>query len=323
MGFWSGRRVLVTGAAGFVGSHVAEALVAEGALVRASVRRLPAPFLDAPADLVERAPGDLEDPAACARVVEGQDVVMHVAGHVGGIGYNRKHHATLFLRNLRPLMNLLEASRDAGVERFLVTSSACIYRRDCPIPTPEEDGTVGSPEPTNAGYGWSKRMQEYLGAEFSREFGLPVAIARPFNAYGPRDDFDPATSHVVPALIRKVLEGEGPITVWGSGRQSRAFLYVEDLARGLLRVTERYARADPVNLGPEEEVTIGDLVRLLVRIAGVDREVRFDAGRPEGQPRRACDTSKMKRVLDWTPEIGLQEGLRRTVAWYREHRHVS
>ncbi|MGD8377320.1 MAG: NAD-dependent epimerase/dehydratase family protein [Acidobacteriota bacterium] len=323
MGFWKGRKVVVTGAGGFVGSHVVEALLGEGATVRASVRRLPAPFLSGLGDAIERMPGDLEDPGVCSRLVAGQQAVLHVAGHVGGIGYNRKHHATLFLRNLRPLMNLLEASRDAGAERFLVTSSACVYRRDAPIPTPEEDGTVGSPEPTNAGYGWSKRMQEYLGVEFAREFGLSVAIARPYNAYGPRDDFDPATSHVIPALIRKVLEAEGPITVWGSGRQSRSFLYVKDLARGLLRVAERYAEADPVNLGPEEEITIGDLVRLLARIAGVDREIRFDEGRPEGQPRRACDTRKMKQVLGWAPEVSLEAGLRETVAWYREQRLAS
>ena len=317
--FWSGRRVLVTGAGGFVGSHLTEELVARGARVTAAVRREPAHFLDGVRDRIELRSGDLEDAGFCAKLVHGHGTVLHLAAHVGGIAYNRLHHATLFVRNLQPLMNMLEAARGASVERFLVTSSACIYRRDCPIPTPESDGTQGSPEPTNAGYGWAKRMQEYLGAEYAREFSLPVAIARPFNAYGPRDDFRAETSHVIPALIRKVLEGEGPVEVWGSGRQSRGFLYVTDLVEGLLRTAERHVEAEPVNIGPVEETTIGDLVRTILEISGRQRDIVFDTSRPEGQPRRACDTTTMRRVLDWTPTTTLALGLRRTIEWYRDH----
>jgi GDP-L-fucose synthase len=244
-------------------------------------------------------------------------MVLHQAAHVGGVEYNRTRHATLFLRNMRPFENVLEAASAEGVDRLLVTSSACVYPRECTFPLAERDGTTGEPEATNAGYGWAKRMQEYLGAAFRREHGLPIAIARPFNAYGPRDDFRPERSHVIPALIRRACEGEDPFVVWGSGNQTRTFLFVEDFALGLLLVAEKHPVPEPINLGSREEISIRTLVDTVLRLAGRSPRIVFDPSRPEGQPRRSCDTRRMVEVLGWEPATPLEEGLRRTVAWYR------
>jgi GDP-L-fucose synthase len=312
LGFWRGRRVLVTGGTGFVGSRVTALLLGEGATVAVTSRSAPEKRTD-----VEVCVGDLEDPGFAARACRGREIVLHLAAHVGGVEYNRVRHASLYLRNMRPFESVLEAAHAAGVARFLVTSSACVYPREGPFPLAERDGTTGAPEATNAGYGWAKRMQEYLGAAFAREHGLSVAIARPFNAYGPGDDFRPERSHVIAALVRRACAGEDPFVVWGSGEQTRTFLYVDDFARGLLLVAEKHPVAEPVNLGSREEVSIRRLVEMVLRAAGHAPRVVFDPTRPEGQPRRSCDVTRMVEVLDWEPTTPLEEGLRRTVEWYR------
>jgi len=300
-----------------VGSHLVERLASEGAEVTVPSRRSRPPFLMAVLPRIRLLTGDLEDRSFCREVLAGQQVVMHLAAHVGGIDYNRRHHASLFHRNMLPLLNVLEIARHARVERFLVTSSACVYPRDSRIPTSEEEGARGEPEPTNGGYGWAKRMQEYLGAAVMQEFGLPVAIARPYNAYGPRDDFAPETSHVIPALIGRVLSGEDPLVVWGSGEQTRTFLYVKDFVHGLMLCVEKYARGIPVNIGSSTEISIRRLVGLILEVSGRRPEVRFDPSRPEGQPRRCCDVSRMKEVLNWEPGTELEKGLQETIRWYR------
>jgi GDP-L-fucose synthase len=313
LGFWRGRRVLVTGGTGFVGSRVTALLLQEGATVAVTSRS--ASVQTAPD--VELCVGDLEDPGFAARSCRNREIVLHLAAHVGGVAYNRVRHATLFLRNMRPFQSVLEAAHAAGIQRFLVTSSACVYPREGPFPLVEGDGTKGEPEATNAGYGWAKRMQEYLGAAFAREHGLAVAIARPFNAYGPGDDFRAERSHVIAALVRRACEGEDPFVVWGSGNQTRSFLYVDDFARGLLLLAEKHPVAEPVNLGSREEVSIRTLVDMVLRAAGHTPRVVFDPARPEGQPRRSCDVTRMVEVLGWEPTTPLAEGLRRTVEWYR------
>jgi len=218
-------------------------------------------------------------------------------------------------------LNVIKAAERQKVDRFLVTSSACIYPRFCSIPTPEDEGFVGEPEPTNSGYGWAKRMQEYLGAQYAREFGLSVSIARPYNAYGPRDNFGPASSHVIPALIRKAFESaDGFLNVWGDGSHSRSFLYVDDFARGLLEVAARILWQMLLTLVQEKKRLCGSLpFRSQIssrKSEGVPIRPRFEPAGMTGQPRRCCDTSKANRVLGFRAQIGLLEGLKRTVEWF-------
>lgn len=322
MSFWRRKRVLVAGGSGFIGSHVTERLVAAGARVTVADRLSPEGRRNLAAVWKDVRPvkADLLDAAACRRVSRGQDVVLQLAAVVAGVGYNSRHHATLFRDNMALALNMLEAARREDVGRFLVVSSACVYPRDCVVPTPEGEGFRDRPEATNEGYGWAKRMSEYLGRAYRDEFGLKTAIARPYNAYGPRDHFDPGTSHVIAALVKRVCDGEDPVVVWGNGRPSRAFLYVDDFARGLIEVAEKYPQADPVNLGTDEEVTIKELALKIMRIAGSKAKLRFDPSKPSGQPRRNCDTRKARELVGFQAAVPLDEGLRRTIEWYRANR---
>lgn len=322
--YWDRKKVLVTGGGGFVGSHLVEALVAVGRGVRVTVvgrsalqarRHLSGVWRD-----IRFVSADLFDPSAARRVCRGQDMVLNLAASVGGVGWNSVHHASLFRDNIALGMNVLEGARRAGVGRFLAVSSACVYPRDCEIPTPESEGFRGRPEATNEGYGWAKRMSEYAGAAYAGEFGMEVAVARPYNAYGPRDHFDYERSHVIAALVRRVCDGADPVRVWGTGRATRSFLYVSDLARGLLDVAAKYPKADPLNLGTDEEVSIGNLARMIVRLAGTGAKLLFDPSKPSGQPRRRCDTTRSARTIGFRARVSLEEGLSRTIAWYRENR---
>ena len=324
MSYWDKKKVLVTGGSGFIGSHVVERLVKNHRGVRVTVAARMSPENRTNLDAVRRdiriAKVDLRDPTACRRACKGQDVVLNLAGVVGGVGYNSVHHGSLFRDNMTLQLNMIEAARLQKVPRYLVVSTACVYPRDCAIPTPESEGFRDAPERTNEGYGWAKRMGEYLGRSYAREFGMKIAIVRPYNAYGPRDHYDPKQSHVIAALVRRVCRGENPLKVWGDGTSTRAFLYVEDFARGLLDVAEKYPKADPVNIGSEKEVSIKDLAKAVLRAAGAEKtKLVFDPSKPSGQPRRACDTKKSRKVLGFTATISLDEGLRRTIAWYREN----
>ena len=183
----------------------------------------------------------------------------------------------------------------------------------------ESEGFVDRPEMTNEGYGWAKRMEEYLAGAYASEFAMSIAVARPYNAYGPRDDFDPETSHVIPALVRKAFDpSTSELVVWGSGRQSRSFLFVSDFADGLIRTCERSAHSEAVNIGADQETTIGEIVQRIVALAGTGKTVRFDTDKPEGQPRRHCDTARLERELDFRARVDLDAGLAETVRWYRE-----
>jgi GDP-L-fucose synthase len=322
--WWDRKTVLVTGGGGFIGSHLVEQLLALAPTARVTVadrmspehrRNLAAVIKD-----VRVLKTDLLDPAACARACRGQEVVLNLAAKVAGVGYNSRHHATMFRDNMALALNMMEGARAAGAGRFLVVSSACVYPRHCAIPTPESDGFKDAPEETNEGYGWAKRMAEYLGRSYAAEFGMQVAIARPYNAYGPRDHFEEDKSHVIAALVRRVCSGVDPVLVWGDGRATRAFLFVEDFARGLLEVAEKHPKADPVNIGSADEVSIRRLAESILRLSGSKARLRFDASKPSGQPRRACDTRKAARLIGFKARVGLEEGLARTIAWYRAHR---
>jgi len=298
-----------------------EQLLCLGAQPIVLSRRPESTFLQHCTQRIQLRQCDLESYESTHKALEGSSVVLNLAAKVAGLEYNSTHSASIFHENMQIFLNVIKAAERQKVDRFLVTSSACVYPRHCSIPTPENEGFVGEPEPTNSGYGWAKRMQEYLGAQYAREFGLSVSIARPYNAYGPRDNFDVASSHVIPALIRRAFESKnGYLNVWGDGSHSRSFLYVDDFARGLLEVAARYPMADPVNLGSEEETTIRELATriadLVSRVRGVRIQPRFEPAGLTGQSRRCCDTSKANRVLGFRARVALSEGLERTVEWF-------
>lgn len=326
--FWQGKKVLVTGGSGFIGSHVVEMLVAAGAQVRVSTTTQISPQgkrnLATVLDHIEVVSANLRNLDQAIAACQGQDYVINAAAKVAGVQWNMAHPASMFSETMLMGMNVLEAARQAGCERFLVVSSACVYPRFCAIPTPETEGFKDEPEPTNIGYGWAKRMSEFLGKAYHDEYGMTVAIARPYNAYGPRDNFDPSMSHVIPGIIHRLYQGENPFHVWGDGEQSRSFLYVKDFARGLIEVIEKYPEADPLNLGANEEVKIKDLVNLIMEVAGrQDIPIIFDSSKPSGQPRRCCDTTKAEEKIDWQPEYSLRRGLEETIAWYKETYNIE
>ncbi|MBI4551544.1 MAG: NAD-dependent epimerase/dehydratase family protein [Candidatus Latescibacteria bacterium] len=323
MSFWTGRRTLVTGGTGFIGSHLVERLLDEGAAVRV-VGRDPArldQMIGRRAAAVEFLTGDLRVPDVAHRACQGMDAVFHLAGRIAGAGYNSAHPGTSFTDNVAIGLHLLDGAVRAGVERVLCVSSACVYRRHCTVPTPESEGFVDDPDEANFGYGWAKRALEVQARSYAKEYPIKVGIVRPYNAYGPRDNFDWETSHVIPALIRKVVEGQDPLIVWGDGSQSRSFLYVSDFVEGLLLALERYPVCDPVNIGTDEEIAVADLVRLIIELAGSRVRVQFDPTRPSGQPRRNGDFSRARTLLSFQPKVRLTEGLKTTIDWYLAQRN--
>ena len=318
--FWKNKKVLVTGGTGFIGSHVVEQLVTRGAKVTVFDRMSGGKIkhIGHLKKIVNFIPGDCTDLEAATAACRTQQVVMNLAAKVGGISYNRSHQATMLSTNLAIASTMIEAARRAEVERFLVVSSACIYPADAKIPTAETEGFRGEPEPTNGGYGWAKRMAEKLGMYYAQQYGMKVGIVRPYNAYGPRDHFDPESSHVIPALIKRVFDRENPLAVWGSGKQTRAFLYVEDFVEGLISAIERYPVADPVNLGTNEEVSIADLVHMIVSLSGKHTDITFDTTKPDGSPRRNSDNTKAEKHIGFVAKTPLSDGLKKTIEWYRK-----
>lgn len=320
MSFWKNKRVLVTGGAGFIGSHVVELLVEKDAKVRVAdnLENGNLENLEKVKNKIEFTKSNLHDISDCLGVCKDIDIVLNLAAKVGGIEFNKNHPGTMFRDNILIGANMLEAAKQNNVERFLAVSSACVYPRFCKVPTPESEGFRDAPESTNDGYGWAKRMAEFQATAYNREFGMKIAIARPYNTYGPRDHFDLEKSHVIPALIKRIFDGENPLVVWGDGQQTRAFIYVTDTARGLISVIEKYPDADPVNIGTDQEIEIKDLVKMILEMSGAKTEVIFDASRPSGQPRRNSDNSKAMRTMGFRAEIDLRKGLKMTIDWYKE-----
>jgi GDP-L-fucose synthase len=303
-------RILVTGGAGFLGSHVVDLLRAEGE----------DPFV------ARRRDYDLIDPAATRRLFADArpELVFHLAAEVGGIGANRENPGRYWHANLAMGLNVLEESRRAGVEKLVLVGTICAYPELTPVPFREHDLWAGYPESTNAPYGVAKRALLTGAQAYREQYGLNAIYLLPVNLYGPRDDFDLRTSHVVPALIRKMLDardaGEGTVVLWGDGRPTREFLYVEDCAEALVLAARRYNRPEPVNLGTGEEISIRDLAALVADITGFAGEVSWDVSKPGGQARRCLDVSRAERLLGFRARTPLRAGLERTVAWYAEHR---
>jgi GDP-L-fucose synthase len=303
------KRIMVTGGAGFLGSYVCTRLDALGSEVIIPRRR----DVDLTEQLAVRALMSQEHP----------NIVVHLAAEVGGIGANRANPGRYFYANATMGINVIEESRRAGVEKLVQVGTVCAYPKYTRVPFKEEHLWDGYPEETNAPYGVAKKSLLVMLQAYRDQYGFNGIYLLPVNLYGPGDNFDLETSHVIPALIRKFVAardgGASTVDVWGTGSASREFLYVEDAARAIAMATERYDGAEPVNVGAGREVTIRDLVGMIAEITGFEGDIRWDATKPDGQPRRMLDTSRAREHFGFEAEIGLEEGLRRTVAWWEKH----
>lgn len=311
MPFWADKRVVVTGGAGFLGSFVVEALERRGC------RSIVVP---------RSREYDLVDMAAVERLYRDArpDVVIHLAARVGGIGANRANPGRFFYDNLMMGVQLIEAGRLRGLQKLVALGTICAYPKFTPVPFREDDLWNGYPEETNAPYGLAKKMLLVQSQAYRQQYGFNSIVLFPVNLYGPRDNFDLETSHVIPALIRKCVEAkerrQPEIVLWGDGTPSREFLYVEDAAEGILLATERYDGSDPVNLGTGEEITIAGLAGLIASQAGYEGRIVWDTGKPNGQPRRCLDVSRAKRLFGFEARVSLREGVKRTVEWFQTNR---
>ncbi len=307
--FWQGKTVLVTGGAGFLGSR----------LVQMLERRQPAEV---------RAPRsrdhDLRRREDCRTVVQGMDVVIHLAAQVGGIGFNRDAPGELFFSNLMMGTQLMEEARLAGVDKFVGVGTICSYPKHTPTPFKEVDLWKGYPEETNAPYGLSKIMLLVQGQAYREQYGFNSIYLMPTNLYGPGDNFDPDSSHVIPALIKKVLDamdaGQSEVVVWGTGKATRDFLYVDDAAEGILKAAELYDEAAPLNLGSGTEISIRELAELIVELCGFKGKLMWDAGKPDGQPRRMVDSTRAREAFGFVTDTTFRSGLRDAIEWYSKHR---
>ena len=311
MRFGDGMEVLVTGGAGFLGSSLVRTLERHG-LTKESIR------VPRSRDL------DLRRWEDCVTAVEDVDLVIHLAAKVGGIGYNMENPGSLFYDNAIMGIQLMEAARQAGVEKFVAVGTICAYPKFTPVPFREEELWNGYPEETNAPYGLAKKMLLVQAQAYRQQYGFDAIYLLPVNLYGPGDNFDPASSHVIPALIKKFVEavdeGAKSVEVWGTGAASREFLYVDDAAEGITLAAERYDKPDPVNLGAGFEITIRDLATLIADLTGFTGEIVWDTAKPDGQPRRCLDVSRAEREFGFRAKVDFREGLKRTIAWYRDHR---
>lgn len=304
------RRIVVTGGAGFLGKQVVAQLCDAGAAAKHI--------------LVPRSHQyDLCQRAACQQVVKDQDVVIHLAAHVGGIGLNREKPAELFYDNLMMGAQLIHAAYQAGVSKFVCVGTICAYPKFTPVPFQEDDLWSGYPEETNAPYGIAKKALLVQLQSYRQQYGFDGVYLLPVNLYGPEDNFDPRSSHVIPALIRKVYEaqqqGQTTLKVWGDGSPTREFLYSQDAARGIVMATQHYSGADPVNLGTGQEIAIRNLVELICELMEFQGDIVWETDQPNGQPRRCLDTARAKTAFGFEAQVGFREGLQQTIAWYRHH----
>lgn len=309
--FWRDKRVIVTGGAGFLGSVVVDRVRARGAAAVIAPRTRDY---------------DLREIVQVRKLLDDArpDVVIHLAARVGGIGANREHPADFFYDNLMMGVQLMHEAWRKGVAKFVAIGTVCAYPKFTPVPFKEEDLWNGYPEETNAPYGLAKKMLLVQSQAYREQYGFNSLFLLPVNLYGPRDNFDPSSSHVIPALIKKALEakdaGSHEMMVWGDGSPTREFLYVEDAAEGILLATERYNDSEPVNLGSSHEISIRELTELIAKLTGFEGHIRWDTDKPNGQPRRKLDVSRARERFGFEAHTSFQDGLRRTIEWYRSSR---
>ena len=307
MSFWENKKILVTGGAGFLGSFLVEQLKERG--VNEEDIRIP-----------RSKDVDLRRWENCVNAVKDMDMVIHLAARVGGIGFNRAYPATLFYDNAIMGIQLMEAARQEDVAKFVAIGTVCAYPKYTPVPFKEDELWNGYPEETNAPYGLAKKMLLVQSQAYRQQYGYNSIFLLPVNLYGPGDNFDPESSHVIPALIRKFTEAVqnnvSEVEVWGTGEASREFLYVEDAARGILLAAERYNGPEPVNLGAGFEIKIVDLVELIAELTEFDGEIKWDTTKPDGQPRRCLDVSRAEKEFGFRAKTDFREGLEKTVEWY-------
>jgi GDP-L-fucose synthase len=309
--FWQDRRVCVTGGAGFLGSYVVARLKQAGATV----------FVPRASEF------DLREKAAIRRMYEAAqpEMVIHLAAVVGGIGANSANPGRYFYDNLIMGVELIEQARERGIEKFVATGTICSYPKHTPVPFREEELWNGYPEETNAPYGLAKKMMLVQSQAYRQQYGFNSIFLLPVNLFGPRDNFDLNTSHVIPALIRKCVEasdrGDTEVVIWGTGAATREFLHADDCARAILMAAERYDSSEPVNIGAGFEISIRDLANLIVELTGFRGQLVWDESKPDGQPRRRLDTMRAKKAFGFVAEVPFEEGLRQTIQWYRANRN--
>ena len=311
MVFWEKKRVTVTGGAGFLGSFVVAKLKERGC------RNI---FVPRSKD------HDLVHYQACQKVYEDSkpDIVIHLAARVGGIGANRANPGKFFYENLMMGVQMMDVGRKAGIEKFVAIGTICAYPKFTPVPFKEEDLWNGYPEETNAPYGLAKKMLLVQAQAYRQQYGFNAIYLLPVNLYGPGDNFDPKSSHVIPALIKRCVDAienkDREIKVWGTGKPTREFLYVEDAAEGILLASEKYNKPDPVNLGAGFEISIKDLVDHIVRLTGFRGGILWDNSMPEGQPKRMLDTTRAEKEFGFKAETNFEKGLKKTIEWYLSNR---
>ena len=311
MTFWENKRVLVTGGAGFLGSFVVEKLRERGCKDIYVPRSKDYDFVEM--EVVRRLYRDARP-----------DIVIHLAAKVGGIGANRANPGKFFYDNLMMGVQMMEVGRQFGIEKFVALGTICCYPKFTPVPFKEEDLWNGYPEETNAPYGLAKKMLLVQSQSYRQQYGFNSIFLMPVNLYGPGDNFNPNSSHVIPALIKKCFDAikndEREIVVWGTGKATREFLYVEDAAEGILLATEKYNKSDPINLGAGFEISIKDLAELIAKLTGFKGKIVWDTSKPDGQPRRMLDTSKAEKEFGFKAKTGFEEGLKKTIEWYRDRK---
>ena len=309
MSYWEGKKILVTGGAGFLGTCLVEKLATDPSVCAENIK------------IPRSMTNDLRHYSECLKVVDGMDVVIHLAANVGGIGYNKQNPGSLFYDNASMGIHLIEAARVKDVKKFVCIGTVCAYPKFSSIPFKEEDLWNGFPEETNAPYGIAKKILLVQSQAYRQQYGFNSIYLLPVNLYGPRDNFDLETSHVIPALIRKMIKAEKQeknVTLWGTGEPTREFLYVEDAAKAIILATENFDKSEPVNLGSGQEIKIKDLANMIAELTGFTGEIIWDTTRPDGQPRRKLDIEKAKKYFGFTAKTSLRTGLVNTIDWFKK-----